>query len=502
MSDPMNIDGRRDFLKAFGLGASAASLGRVMSARSLRGQELERSERTIAMAAPANSGKMVRTVIGIDPKNIVDEYRARELEKLSDAELYREVAGVVSRPPRRGLTSFTLHAPLEVMARYGLLRLVDPRERELARLQMAASGCVYGARVNFLPAPATVKAFPDLTTATAEFSRTFKHGDPNGLEALVVQIAGQFGISSLVNVLTPLALPTLTGASHSHIGLWLLLRHGEPADGEDAVLLRAAARALAAEPQAQMRSFSGMEIDGSKPLRQSPKQIEATILSKLANPPKGKLNGQSIRALVEAGEATGNADTLFGEFIRHDLTSAQIDAAFRAVLRACAHCMLQDDLSQAKFGWTHCLTLPQSACGLWTLNTNRKLALAAALVWITAYRSVLSQRALDFSWKPPRPNDVDISEALHTSPEVAAARVWFAPDAELPGIRCALATQAAIRNDIHLVKYTRACLDLGSYDSAQCRLFLAAAAHLSALWIRECPRATIHENLLAGRTTP
>ena len=149
----------------------------------------------------------------------------------------------------------------------------------------------------------------------------------------MLQIAAQFGTASLVRLLTPLALPTLTGASHSHIGLWLLLRHGEAADVDDASLLRAAARALAADPKGRMKSFSGMAIEGGTRLEQSPAQIEQEILAKLANPPKGKLNGLNIRNLVEAGEATGNADRLFGDFIRHDLDRSQIDAAFRAVLR-------------------------------------------------------------------------------------------------------------------------------------------------------------------------
>ena len=90
-------------------------------------------------------------------------------------------------------------------------------------------------------------------------------------------------------------------------------------------------------------------------------------------------------------------------------------------LRVCAHSMLQDDIQQAKFGWTHCLTLPQSACGLSSMNTDRKLALAAALVWITAYRSILSRRSLDFNWTPSKTKDASVLEALHASPEVAAA---------------------------------------------------------------------------------
>ena len=168
-------------------------------------------------------------ISGIDPKNIVDEYEVRALGDLSDAEIFDQVCSIVARPPVRGLTSFTLHAPLEVMARYGLMRLVETSDRELARLQMVASAAVYGHQVDLMPDPARVYSFPDANTAAAELAGTFRSGDADGLEARVLSVAWHFGIKSLVNLLTPLALPTLTGASHSHIGLWLLLRHAEPA---------------------------------------------------------------------------------------------------------------------------------------------------------------------------------------------------------------------------------------------------------------------------------
>jgi hypothetical protein len=252
-------------------------------------------------------------VAGIDPKNVVDEYKDRALGELSDAEIFDQVCPIVARPPVRGLTSFTLHAPLEVMARYGLMRLVHPPDRELARLQMVASASVYGHRVDSMPAPARVYSFPDANTAAVELARTLTSGDADGMEALVLSVALQFGTTSLVNLLTPLALPTLTGASPSHVGLWLLLRHAEPAGVEDASLLRAAARALAADPRRQMKSFHGMSIGGTQRLEAPPEQVSQEILHKLANPAKGTLGGQSIRELVEAGEKTGNADTLFGD---------------------------------------------------------------------------------------------------------------------------------------------------------------------------------------------
>jgi hypothetical protein len=251
-----------------------------------------------------------------------------------------------------------------------------------------------------------------------------------------------------------------------------------------------------------MQSFQGMSIQGSQHLKTPPEQVCEEILDKLADPAKGTLGGQSIRELVEAGEKTGNVDTLFGHFIRHDLSQPQIDAAFRAVLRVSAHNMLQDDLEQAKFGWSHSLNLPQSAFGLSSVTTNRKLALAAALVWIVAYRSVLSDRGLDLRWHPQPIKDASVLESLQTSPAAAASRVLHAPDGELSAIRRILATEASIRNDIHLVKYTRACLDMGAFDPEHVRLYLAAAAHLCAVWMAEAPRATITEALLVGRISP
>jgi hypothetical protein len=79
--------------------------------------------------------------------------------------------------------------------------------------------------------------------------------------------------------------------------------------------------------------------------------------------------------------------------------------------------------------------------------------------------------------------------------------VCHAADSELPEIRTALVTEALIRNDQHLVKYTRATLDMGSFDLGHTRLYLAAAAHLCGLWIAECPRQALRDRLLVGQTT-
>ena len=226
------------------------------------------------------------------------------------------------------------------------------------------------------------------------------------------------------------------------------MRHARTSDVGDAALLRAAAPALAGD-KSQLKSFSGMAIEGTQPLKQAPADVEREVLAKLAAP-TGQTTGGGMRGLITSGEATGNADALFADFIRHDLSNEQIDAAFRAAARL-AHSMLQHDTSFAKFGWSHCLTLPQAACGLSSLNLNRKLALAATLVWTTAYRSVLTNRDLDFAWAPEKlAGSASVLESLQTSPTAAAARVWHADPSERSAIKQTLATQASIRTDQHL----------------------------------------------------
>ena len=65
-----------------------------------------------------------------------------------------------------------------------------------------------------------------------------------------------------------------------------------------------------------------------------------------------------------------------------------------------------------------------------------------------------------------------------------------------------LASEAAVRNDQHLAKYTRACFDLCAFDPESWRLYHASAATLSAIWIAETPRNKIKDRFLDGRSTP
>src|SRR5579863_2714091 len=64
-------------------------------------------------------------ILSIMPADrVVESYHSRKLEALSETQLFRAAAHIVSQPKLK-LSSFRLHAPLEIMARFTLLPLVS-----------------------------------------------------------------------------------------------------------------------------------------------------------------------------------------------------------------------------------------------------------------------------------------------------------------------------------------------------------------------------------------
>jgi hypothetical protein len=175
--------------------------------------------------------------------------------------------------------------------------------------------------------------------------------------------------------------------------------------------------------------------------------------------------------------------------MRKDLDAGAVDAAFSAIMRTGAQIMVQERETDA-----HRFTLAQAACGLSGYHLERKLALASALVWITAYRS-LSTHVLDFAFEPEPVRGTSLRDALEAGPIVAAGRFWHADPRELTAMHTALATEASVRGSQHVVKYTRACLDMCGLDPSAWRLYLAAAATLLGKTIQQRPRKTLLEEL-------
>ena len=75
---------------------------------------------------PMEPEPIAEALSGIPPDRVVESYHSRKLEALSETELFRAAAHIVSQP-KLELSSFRLFAPLEIMARYNLLPLVAGR---------------------------------------------------------------------------------------------------------------------------------------------------------------------------------------------------------------------------------------------------------------------------------------------------------------------------------------------------------------------------------------
>ena len=85
-----------------------------------------------------------------------------------------------------------------------------------------------------------------------------------------------------------------------------------------------------------------------------------------------------------------------------------------------------------------------------------------------------------------------------TSPPEAASVAYHTARENHIDIVTELVTQALIRQDAHLSKYVRACIDATRMNPQQAHLYLAGAAYLTALWISEHPYPELRSILNQG----
>ncbi len=428
---------------------------------------------------------------GIPPEGIVESYGSRRLEALSETELFRAAAHIVSQP-KLELSSFSLHAPLEIMARYNLLPLVSPADRELARIQIVATASHYQAAGVGVSPPERIRIARS-SDAAASLRRAVQEGDVERADALCLSLADAGGLQELLDSITNLTLRTLTGAAHTHIGLMLMTRMSGAAGPAALGLARAGVRSLAQAP--------GLNLKGVTTHRtlKDPETELASILR--AVPVVSPLEPPGMVAMMHATEQAGLPDGLLGDALLSNADEVRSESALRTACRIAALSMLEDKPEPAKYYWTHCLTLPHAAWMLTRFLPGRSFGAEAAhtaATWVMAIRASQGNGNLR-----PLPElehvEMDLTEALGHSPRAAASVAWFARQDERPRIGQTIATEAAIRNDAHLVKYTWAYLDAAAEDPGQAPLFHAAAAYLCAIWCIEQPKDGLARNLGEGR---
>lgn len=361
-------------------------------------------------------------------------YESAAIASLSDAELVQAVGWAISRPKASGGTSYTLHAPMELLARAALLPLAPPDVRSAGRVRIANIAALYASDDEIDPLE---KSFSTVEEAKAALIAALREFDADTADAAVVALALQISAREFCYILTDEIAPNLGAAAHTPL-LLTALSEAAACRGNLSILLRSPVRALATGPSARLTW-----IDEPKNLC-GPKDL----WDALAGPPHIAASSYSIAPTMLAVEAGGLAASLLGL-----ATELAPENAARTLLRIAALSMIQDDPDRAPYGWSHCLTLPQGLMALapYTINADRLVRIAATSV--LAFRSTLGKVRLDKSWQST------------ASPDVSA-----------------LAARAVAHEDAHLAKYTIACLTAAAADPSARSLFLAAADYLGRWW--------------------
>jgi len=406
---------------------------------------------------------------GFDADDVDGEYRRRHLGELSDDQLFAIAARVVARPKQDRATSFILHAPLELLARRALLRLVPADRRDGVRKRMVWVAATYE-RAGHRLEPVASRTFESPAAARSALVHATGEKDLDVVDAAAWWLCRHASTDDVM-ALAPSTVTSLAAAGHASIYFFHLGRTGL-GNRAALALLRPLVREVARQPELRVE-WTQHEIEtGGSDARSFADALART-------PHLGFPGSDFIFPTVHQVDSGGQARRVIAGSLPPDLAGAGT-----AMLRVAAMSMLQDDVAFAPYGWSHCLTLPQSVLGIIPWMSNPWVATATAATYVVAFRAAQSSGDVDIDWQPDR-TAATPADAIDADPETAASAVYHASDDELATIVGEVAARAATHRDAHVAKYTLACLDAAADDPPQRRLYLAAAAYLGAWWANQ-----------------
>lgn len=388
----------------------------------------------------------------------------------SDAEIAREVSETLSAARREPADSFVLHAPLELLARIGLLRFVRDDRRAEARARIVELGEQFRLAGEELVSPPPLLDVDDAGAAADRLIDAMQRGELDDVDAAAAALGARGRPDELAPLLADAVLPSLAAAGHAPIFLWLYPRLAPQGDVA-ATMLRQLCRELARHPDWRLHWVDRVRASDEASADDLARALAATPV--LGRPHSSFI--QPLMSRIDRPDRAGALAPLVG--------GASVAARGRAVLRVAARSMLHDPGEHAPYGWSHCLTMPQAVLGVVGAVADPSRALAVAASHVYGFRASLASTSLGEFAPPDEPaTGALLEEALAAGPAAARAAVWWLPDADLVAARTAVATAAAIHHDAHLVKYVLACIDAAADDRRAERLFLAAAATLCGWW--------------------
>lgn len=379
-------------------------------------------------------------------------------DTLSDRELTTRVMNLLAAPPLAEADSFVLHAPLELMARAELLASAAPTQRSDARQRVIEIATEWASRAPHAPMPDT--------SPTLFLPDAIASGDPDAADRALVSLAATHTVDEFVTVAGDTLLDHLGGAGHLAIFLDQLTRQHRPARAA-LTAGRALIRDLARHPDWTIRW-----IDEAAP---TATRGATSFYDVLADPPHaGDPGNNFIYPTMHLVDTNGMA----AELLTGPTRSLPLEEARLQLLRIAAMSMLHDDPTNAPYGWSHCLTMPQAALAIAPRTAQPRRAIAVAATYVLGFRARQSNTPLDLDWQPPRPGKV--GPLLQETGEEAIAAAWHTEHPD--DVERELATNAAAHPDAHLAKYTLACLHAAHTEPAAAALFRAAATRLAVWW--------------------
>jgi len=344
------------------------------------------------------------------------------------------ISDAMSIPKAAPADSFVLHAPLELMARVQLLRYVPAGARQPAMERIEWLVAQYANAGDPVPAPPAVDGPPDAPALIVAVAT----GDQDLVDAMAAAWLPQWTAVDVVGALGEALVTSLAAAGHAPIALSLLLRDQR----SPTTLLRGPLRSLAAQPLWRVTWHQSVCGDGD---------AEGLYSALRSAPQLGRPGSDFIYPLMTQAVESGEAQRLLAPLLsdRYDVQSA-----LRTVSRVAAWSMLHDDQTQAPYGWTHALTMPQAALSLAGAGVSERTALAVAATFALGFR--LAHGTVEL------PPVIGPTASVVTWPELAA--------------------EAAQHEDAHLAKFTLACIHAAAADREYEGLYLDAAAHLVQWW--------------------
>ena len=357
----------------------------------------------------------------------------------ADLDLVARVADAIAVPKAAPADSFVLHAPLELMARVGLLPYVAPGRRDEALGMIEWLGDQYRAAGDPVEPPLVVELGDPAISADA-LATAITDGDLDMVDAIAATLLPKVSAHEAVGLLGERVITSLAAAGHAPIGMALLT---QVVPRLPVSLLRGALRGIASHPQWRIHWHEAVQPHGD------PSGLYAALRSA---PQLGRPGSDFIFPLMSQVQDSGLAATLLTPVLaeRFDVTQA-----FHTLSRVATWSMVHDDPGQAPYGWSHALTMPQGVMSLAGGGVRPRTALAVAATFLVGFRAAHGTVEMPDVLEPEPRSGVSVEE---------------------------LATAAALHEDAHLVKYTLACLHAMAEDPSFRTLHHAAAVRLVDHW--------------------